>query len=61
VGDRQALETPPESGIDAAILETFRLRVRAWWILFATLAAAFILGHWTTVVLLRAALLLGPA
>ncbi|MCE5268506.1 MAG: phosphatidate cytidylyltransferase [Planctomycetaceae bacterium] len=40
----------PESGIDTAILETFRLRVHAWWILFAILAAAFLLGHWTTVV-----------
>ena len=48
----KVLKRRPESGIDAAILETFRLRVRAWWILFATLAAAFLLGHWTTVVLL---------
>jgi len=40
-----------ESGIDAAILETFHRRVRAWWILFATLAAAFFLGHGVTVVL----------
>jgi len=47
----KVLKRRPESGIDAAILETFRLRVRAWWILFATLAAAFLLGHWTTVVL----------
>ena len=47
----EILKRRPESGIDAAILETFRLRVRAWWILFATLAAAFVLGHWTTVVL----------
>ncbi|MEN6452396.1 MAG: phosphatidate cytidylyltransferase [Thermoguttaceae bacterium] len=44
------LRRRPESGIDAAILETFRLRVHAWWILFAILAAAFLLGHWTTVV-----------
>ncbi len=47
----QVLKRRPESGIDAAILETFHLRVRAWWILFATLAAAFFLGHVTTVVL----------
>jgi phosphatidate cytidylyltransferase len=47
----QVLKRRPESGIDPAILETFRLRVRAWWILFATLAAAFLLGHWTTVIL----------
>ena len=45
------LKRRPESGIDPAILETFRLRVRTWWILFATLAAAFLLGTWVTVVL----------
>ena len=45
------LKRRPDSGIDAAILETFRLRVRAWWILFAVLAAAFLLGHVVTVVL----------
>ena len=45
------LRRRPESGIDAAILETFHLRVRAWWILFAILAAAFLLGHVATVVL----------
>jgi phosphatidate cytidylyltransferase len=45
------LKRRPESGIDAAILETFRLRVRAWWILFAVLAAAFLLGQRATVVL----------
>jgi phosphatidate cytidylyltransferase len=45
------LRRRPESGIDPAILETFRLRVRAWWILFATLGAALLLSHWTTVVL----------
>jgi phosphatidate cytidylyltransferase len=47
----QILKRRPESGIDTAILETFRLRVFAWWILFATLAAAFLLGHVVTVVL----------
>ncbi len=45
------LRRRPESRIDPAILETFRFRVRAWWTLFATLAAAFFLGHWATVVL----------
>jgi phosphatidate cytidylyltransferase len=40
------LRRRPESGIDPAILETFRLRVRAWWILFTTLAAALLLAHW---------------
>ncbi len=45
------LKRRPESGIDAAILETFHLRVRAWWILFAVLAAAFLFGQVVTVVL----------
>jgi phosphatidate cytidylyltransferase len=48
------LRRRPESRIDPAILETFRVRVRAWWILFATLAAALLLhpyswAHWATV------------
>lgn len=30
------------SGLDLALLETFRVRVRAWWILFTGLAAAFL-------------------
>jgi phosphatidate cytidylyltransferase len=47
----QVLKRHTESGIDAAILETFRLRVRAWWILFSTMAAALLLGHVVTVVL----------
>ena len=47
----RVLKRRPESGIDAAILDTFQLRVRAWWILFAILAAAFLLGHVCTVVL----------
>jgi phosphatidate cytidylyltransferase len=47
----KVLKRRPESGIDMAILETFHLRVRAWWILFAVLAAAFLFGHVTTVVL----------
>lgn len=47
----KVLERRPESGIDPAILETFHHRVRAWWILFAVLAAAFLFGHIPTVVL----------
>lgn len=46
-----ALRRRPASGIDTAILETFRLRVHFWWILLAALAAAFLLGHVVTVVL----------
>jgi phosphatidate cytidylyltransferase len=30
------------TGLDLALVETFRVRVRAWWILFAGLAAAFL-------------------
>ena len=41
----------PNSGVDAAILATFQHRVRAWWLLFAVLAAAFVLGKAATVVL----------
>ena len=51
LGDRQAIETTPGKWLDAAILDTFQRRVRAWWILFATLAAAFLLGHVVTVML----------
>ncbi len=47
----KVLKRRPESGIDPAILETFGLRVRAWWILLSTLAAAFLLGHVVTVIL----------
>jgi phosphatidate cytidylyltransferase len=40
------------SGLDAAIVETFRLRVRAWWVLFSILAAALLMpGPWATVTL----------
>lgn len=47
----QILKRRPESGIDAAILETFRMRIFVWWILFATLAVAFLLRHVVTVAL----------
>jgi phosphatidate cytidylyltransferase len=47
----QMLRHRTESGLDPAIIETFRLRVRAWWILFAILVAAFFIGQIATVVL----------
>jgi phosphatidate cytidylyltransferase len=47
----QIIRRRPESGINPAILETFHRRVHAWWILFATLAAAFLLGQVATIVL----------
>ncbi len=45
-----------EARLDLALVETFRVRVRAWWILFAGLAAAFIsdqyfTGHGVTILL----------
>jgi phosphatidate cytidylyltransferase len=47
----QMLKHRPESGLDPAIIETFQLRVRAWWILFSVLVAAFYIGQTATVVL----------
>jgi phosphatidate cytidylyltransferase len=48
----RALKNRDDSSLDAAILETFRLRVRAWWVLFSVLAAAiFIPGHVAAVLL----------
>jgi len=40
-----------DSGLDAAVLATLDHRVRAWFLLFLVLAAAFLLGHWATVAL----------
>lgn len=46
------LRSRQDSGLDAAILETFRLRVRAWWVLFSVLAAALLIPvPWATVLL----------
>ncbi|MGA2059680.1 MAG: phosphatidate cytidylyltransferase [Thermoguttaceae bacterium] len=47
----QMLKHRPESGLDPAIIETFQLRVRAWWILFSVLVAAFYISQTATVVL----------
>jgi len=38
-------------GLDPAIIETFRLRVWAWWLLFAPLAGALLRGPMLTIVL----------
>ena len=46
-----ALRRRTDSGLDPAIIETFRLRVRAWLTLFSILAAAFLLGTAATVIL----------
>ncbi len=45
------LKSREDSGLSPAILETFWLRVRAWWMLFTVLAAAFLLGKTVTVIL----------
>jgi len=48
----RVLKGRDESGINPAILETFRLRVRAWWVLFSVLAAAFLIPGRSATVLL---------
>jgi len=40
-----------DSELDPALIETFRGRVRAWWLLCSVLAAAFLIGQTATVVL----------
>ncbi len=47
----QILKRRSDAAIDPAIVETFRRRVRAWWILTAVLAAAWLIGITATVVL----------
>jgi phosphatidate cytidylyltransferase len=46
-----ALRRRVDSGLDPAIIETFRMRVRAWWVLCTVLAAAFLMGQAATVFL----------
>ncbi len=43
-----------DSGLDPAIVESFRTRIRAWWILLTALAAAFLIGKGATVFLFGA-------
>jgi phosphatidate cytidylyltransferase len=46
------LRNREDSGLDTAVLETFRLRVRGWWVLFSILAAALLMpGPWATVLM----------
>ncbi len=47
----RALRTRNDSGLNTAIIETFRMRVHAWWILCSILAATFFLGPAATVIL----------
>jgi phosphatidate cytidylyltransferase len=46
-----ALRRQPESTANPAVVRTFNLRVRAWWMMFAILIAGFLLGYVATVVL----------
>src|SRR5208282_1750513 len=47
----RALRARNDSGLNTAVLETFRMRVHAWWVLFSILAATFFIGQTATVVL----------
>jgi phosphatidate cytidylyltransferase len=47
----RALRRQPESTASPAVVRTFNLRVRAWWMMCAILIAGFLLGYVTTVVL----------
>lgn len=45
------LKRQSDTGLNTAIIEQFNLRIRAWWLLCAVLAAAFLLGRPATVIL----------
>jgi phosphatidate cytidylyltransferase len=47
----QILRRRADAGLNAAVLETFGRRVRAWWLLCAILAAAFYVGKPATLVM----------
>ena len=47
----RALRRQPESTASPAVVHTFNLRVRAWWMMTAILIGGFLLGYVTTVVL----------
>ncbi len=50
-GIGQLLKRQADSGVQPGRRRTFNLRIRAWWVLCAVLAAAFLLGRTATVVL----------
>ncbi|MEO8494074.1 MAG: phosphatidate cytidylyltransferase [Planctomycetota bacterium] len=50
-GIGQALKRQPENTVSPALLRTFNQRVRAWWMMFAILAAGLLLGRTCTIVL----------
>lgn len=47
----QLLKGQPSSNLNPAMLQTFNLRVRAWWMMCAILIAGFLVGYTATVVL----------
>ena len=47
----QFLKGQPESGLNPAMIETFKRRVRVWWLLCSLLAAALLFPRGVTVVL----------
>lgn len=47
----QRLKFQPDIGLNPALVESFNLRIRAWWLMCTVLAAAFLLGSVATVVL----------
>lgn len=50
-GIGQFLKRETDLGINPAVIRTFNARVRAWWLMCSLLAAAFLIGRVTTVVL----------
>ncbi|MEX0820258.1 MAG: phosphatidate cytidylyltransferase, partial [Pirellulaceae bacterium] len=47
----QTMKRQPENAVSPALLRTFNQRVRAWWMMFAILAAGLLLGYTCTIVL----------
>lgn len=47
----QRLKYAADIGLNPALVESFNLRIRAWWLMCTVLAAAFLLGTIATVVL----------
>jgi phosphatidate cytidylyltransferase len=47
----QRLKYASDIGLNPALVESFNLRIRAWWLMCTVLAAAFLLGTVATVVL----------
>ncbi len=46
-----ALRRYVDYGVDPAVVDTFRSRIRAWWVLFGSLVCAFWFGHLATTLL----------